>query len=287
MLTLHRYLMIFALTLLVTLPISANAQAPAEGRPGILVTPTRVVLEGRKRSEEISIANNGTTTGFYTISLNNKRMLEDGVLEKAEAPKEDEKFADKLIRISPRRVTLAPGEHQTIRLLVRKPSGLEEGEYRSHLTISASPQTDAEKKAQQEESNKDEALSIQIKANFGVSLPIIIRHGTLEAAANIEKLTTYYGEEDKKYHVNVTIARSGKRSLYGDLRITHTAKDGTKTVLKNMLGVAIYTPNTKRVFDIVLDNTENVSLNSGVIEVEYSAKKDAGGALLAKKDISL
>ena len=44
-----------------------------------------------------------------------------------------EHFADGMLSWSPRQITLQPGTAQVVRLMVRKPEGLAEGEYRSHL----------------------------------------------------------------------------------------------------------------------------------------------------------
>jgi P pilus assembly chaperone PapD len=285
-----RQIMFVGVLLMSAFAHSAHAQSSdtSAGRPGVLVTPTRAVLEGRVRSAEISIANNGTRAGFYTISLINKRMLENGSLEDVVEAQEGEQFADQMIRISPRRVTLEPGKHQMIRLLTRKPKGLKEGEYRSHLNISVTPLEDAkEKVAETSDDEKDENLSIQIKANFGVTIPVIVRHGTLEAAAKINKIGTYYAEEEKKHHVTIDMTRTGDRSLYGDLRITHIADSGIETVLKNMLGVAVYIPNTTRVFDVDLEHVDKVSLSSGSLEVIYKAKKEENSIIYAKERVKL
>ena len=40
-----------------------------------------------------------------------------------------------LVRYSPRQVELAPGEVQTVRIQIRKPEGLKDGEYHSHLVF--------------------------------------------------------------------------------------------------------------------------------------------------------
>jgi P pilus assembly chaperone PapD len=269
------------LTLLVIATTTLSYAAP-QGRPGVLVNPTRVVMEGRERSAVISIVNNGTKTGFYKILLVNKRMSEGGALQDIDTPLPDEKFADGLIRISPRRVTLAPGEHQNIRLLVRKPKDLEAGEYRTHLNIVASSEEEIK---QDEGTQNDGTFSIQIRASFGVTIPVIVRHGALEAAANIVEVKRFYSSEDKKQHVKVTMERIGNQSLYGDLRITHVSPSGEKTVLRNMAGVAVYTPNTTRVFDVAMEN--GVHLDSGMLEVEYLAKEDDGGGVLASGQLKL
>lgn len=301
----NKLLLTIISTVLLILSYSSSSVAIEEapdGRPGILVTPTRAVLEGRQRSSVISIANNGTKTGFYTISLSNKRMSEDGRLQTAEKALAGEKFADDIIRISPRRVTLGPGEHQTVRLLVRKPKDLEEGEYRSHLTISASPKQESlssneaanpEASTEEAEYKKDdtageganEGISITIQANFGVTIPVIVRHGQLSTAASISSAKYYYDQNKKNHHVKVDMARQGEKSLYGDLRVNHISPSGTRTVVKNLAGVAVYVPNKNRKFDLVLDKISGVDLSKGSFEITYIAKQEDGGEILATRTI--
>ena len=93
----------------------------------LLVSPVRVVLEGRQRSAQVTLVNKGTETGVYRVSIVNRRMLQNGAFEVIEEPGPDEKFAGELVRYAPRRITLEPDAPQTIRILLRKPSDLPAG----------------------------------------------------------------------------------------------------------------------------------------------------------------
>lgn len=99
----------------------------------LTVSPTRLILGERDRSAQISLINRGADEATYRIEFVQYRMDENGQLQEIEEPNELEKFADPLIRFSPRQVLLKPNEAQTVRLLVRKPKDLAPGEYRSHL----------------------------------------------------------------------------------------------------------------------------------------------------------
>jgi P pilus assembly chaperone PapD len=85
----------------------------------LLVSPVRVVLEGRERSAQVTLVNKGSETSIYRVSIVNRRMLQNGAFEVIEEPGPDEKFAGDLVRYAPRRITLEPDAPQTIRILLR------------------------------------------------------------------------------------------------------------------------------------------------------------------------
>jgi hypothetical protein len=122
--------------------VLAAGAASAQGGPGdLLVAPTRVVLEGRQRTAEVTLVNTGSATATYRISFVNLRMNEQGGTTEIEASsaRPGEQFAEPLVRYSPRQVTLEPQVAQTVRMQLRLPSDLPPGEYRSHLLFRAIP----------------------------------------------------------------------------------------------------------------------------------------------------
>jgi len=120
-----------------------SAQAPPALTGGVgdlLVAPTRVVFEGRKRSAELNLSNIGTARATYRVSLIRMEMDESGGFkEKGLDPGAE--GIQSLFRFSPREVTLEPQESQTVRIQVRKPAELPAGEYRLHIVFRAVPTT--------------------------------------------------------------------------------------------------------------------------------------------------
>lgn len=261
----------------------SKAIAQQDGRAGIIISPTRVTLEGRERSGMISVANNGSAEGTYRAELVNRRMLENGGFEEVKDKQAGEKFADEFLRISPRRFTLKPGQHQNIRILARKPVDLEEGEYRSHLRFVIVPNELPKSEA------PENTLSISVSANFGMSIPVIVRHGAINGGVSLSDLAFHKGtaQTQQKPRVTFTMQRDGKASVYGDLMVLYQPAGGNEVVVKNMGGIAVYTPNPKRTFDLLLDVPEDVQIGKGVLKVIYREKESAGGALIAQKEIAL
>lgn len=280
----YYYVLAVSFILMVCFFIKSTAVfAQQEGRAGILLTPTRVVLEGRDRSGMVSVANNGSASGTYRAELVNRRMLPEGGFENVEVPQEGEKFADEFLRVSPRSFKLAPGKHQNVRILARKPAGLEEGEYRSHLRFILVPDEPTVK-----EPSSTEALSISIRANFGMSIPVIVRHGAISSDIKVAGLK-YQPVRDGEAMPSLSfeLVRGGKASVYGDLQVVYQPTSGSEVVVKNMGGIAVYAPNPKRIFTIPLDIPEGVSIGKGTLKVTYREKEDNGGAIIAQGSLSL
>ena len=108
----------------------------------LMVSPTRVVFEGSDRSKQINLVNNGAETARYRISLVRRNMNADGKIVAVDE-NEPGMYADEMVRFSPRQVTLAPGQSQTVRLMLRKKSGTADGEYRSHMLFQSLPDAGA------------------------------------------------------------------------------------------------------------------------------------------------
>lgn len=216
--------------------------SPAEtlAAADLMVYPTRVVMTDRQRTAQVDIVNTSQVQATYKITLVRKRMTEIGQFEDVSTPEPAEKFADEVVRYSPRQVTLVPGAGQTVRIMFKAPPNLAEGEYRSHLLFSKPPAAVSELPGK--EDLEPNTISMNISANIGVSIPVIARHGNLEAKAAIDPASVKISEiGQKKQLVGFTLARTGTRSIYGDVVVYR----GKEKVAEGS-GFAVYTPNSQR-----------------------------------------
>lgn len=82
-----------------------TCSSPAGAGVGdLLVAPTRIVLDGRKGAEVI-LNNIGEEPATYRISVEFRRMTEQGGLEDVDQPTAADKAAEDMIVYAPRRVT--------------------------------------------------------------------------------------------------------------------------------------------------------------------------------------
>jgi P pilus assembly chaperone PapD len=230
--------------LLLTLALFVNALAmPAARAAGgdLLVAPTRLMVrEGA--TAEVLLGNKGTEPATYRVSLLMKKMQPDGTL--ADVPESEGALSPvlDLISYAPRKVVLAPGQTQTVRVAMRAGNDLADGEYRVHLLFRAVPDAIP---ASATPANND-GLAIALVPVYGVTIPVIIRKGELKAAARIGdvRLVSVAG----KPAVAVDVLRTGNRSVYGAL---HVMRPGdAKPIVSEK--VAVYTEINKRTVTIGL-----------------------------------
>jgi P pilus assembly chaperone PapD len=260
--------------LLLALALPAHAE--------LMLHPTRLVFEKNQRAAQIELINNGSKPATYRISLVNRRMTDGGQFEAADTAGPGERFAADMLRFSPRQITLEPGTAQTVRVMLRKPAELAEGEYRSHLQFEKLP--DVEGSASIE--NQGRGIGVVLNALVGASVPVIVRHGATSATVSLARLAL---QKDEAQHqlLALQFEREGSSSVYGDLNVTFTPRGGKPQTLAQIGGIAVYTPNRVRQAALPLALPAGMALVHGTLEVSYRERPEAGGKLLAQAKLDL
>jgi P pilus assembly chaperone PapD len=109
---------------------------------GVLVAPQAVFMDHRTRAGAIELYNPGTEPAEVSISTLFGYPVTDSsgvtTLYTSAAPDPDAPSAAGWVQAFPRRLKLAPGQRQTVRLMARPPQNLPDGEYWTRLVIEAS-----------------------------------------------------------------------------------------------------------------------------------------------------
>ncbi len=258
-----------ALAAAVITGVSAKAEA---GVGDLLVAPTRLVLDGRKGTE-IVLNNVGDEPATYRISVEFRRMTSEGALAEVGEPNDREKAAADMIVYAPRRVTLAPHQPQSIRINARPPQGLPDGEYRVHLLFRAVPPPNPVTPASSE---PVKGLHLRLIPIYGVTIPVIVRLGNLDATASIANVRLE--KKDGKEAVGVDLTRNGTRSTFGEVRVF---KPGIKDPVALQRNVAVYTEINSRHVSVPVDERYKDML-SGPVTVQYVETYDDGAQKLAE-----
>lgn len=174
-------------------PIAACARRPLHAvlllglllcqaaRADLMLYPTRLVFEKNQRAAQIELINNGAEPATYRLSLVNRRMGESGEFLPVAVAAPGELFAEPLLRFSPRQVTLQPGTSQTVRVMLRKPAELADGEYRSHLQFDKLADTQGSTSVESQ-ADAGRGIGVVLTALVGASVPVIVRHGATSAS---------------------------------------------------------------------------------------------------------
>lgn len=264
--------------------LAAAITIPAPAAAELLVAPTRVVLTPEARSSELVLVNRGSETAAFRISIENRRMRDDGSLEDAGEARPGDQFAADKLRFSPRQLVLEPGARQVVRVMATAPGDLQAGEYRSHLRLMSAPISAGTSQAEGD-APADNSLSIELVAIRSITIPVILRVGGLEASVSMDSAAM---ATENPNQLVVRLTRSGSRSTYGDIRLI---PEGEKEPAWLIRGVAIYTPNTERDVIIPLPPEVRAKLAGKRVRIDYTST-DAGdpasiGKLLASLTATL
>ena len=249
-----------SLALIVAISAGISSHAWAD----ILIAPTRVVLEDRERSAELTVVNKGTERQVFRLMIENRRMLENGTFEPAIDLQPGELFAADMLRYAPRRVVLEPGQRQTIRIMARRPGDLAPGEYRSHLRLMTAPEN-AGLSADQVGAQQGDRLSISLVPVRSITIPVIVRKGSLGATIRISDARMVGpGEPGQPGALFLRLDRNGTRSTFGHITVSVAGQE-----LASLRGVAVYVPNDTRTVRIPLTPEQQSRLAGQSATISY------------------
>lgn len=277
-------------SLTVVLVLFAAATPARADKAGLMLFPTRFVLGEKERNVAIDIINKGNARGSYRIELIDMKMPETGAIRELDNNEADPNSIIPFARISPRRAVITPDSSQQVRILLRRPRDLPDGEYRSHLKVTL---TEDNLDALENEKPTNN-MSIKIKPRLAFTVPIIVRQGNTHFTVSIDDAHVYYSDRDKareKPIARVNFSLQGNQSSMGDIKISYIDSSGKSTVVDFQPGIAIYRETKKRIIDFPLTLPEGVNLTpGGELQITYLGKvyeTEGGGELLAEKTVKL
>jgi P pilus assembly chaperone PapD len=232
-------------------------------KPGaLIVNPKRIVFEGGSRNDMLTLINTGPDSSTYQVTPAQMQMDEDGNLTEVDSIANE---ATPLIRYFPKQVTLGPGQSQTVRIQLLKPSSLAPGEYRSFLKFIPTKRA----KAITERPDTSKKLHFSVATVFSVAVPVIVRHNTTPSIASIGGLKIGWDSTMKTPNVEGSLYRSGNQSLYGMFVAKLVLPNGDEKMLCTAKGIGVYTPNLLRRFRLPLDVPKGSKLSQGKLVVEF------------------
>lgn len=230
----HLLLGLLLITTLIA-PVASRVWAQA------MIMPLRVTFENRDRTADIVLINPSNTAAVtYKLGWLNRAMTEDGNYKVLESPLNPEFDPETAILFSPRQVTLPPGGKQRIRLSLRRPADLPDGEYRAHLNlqrVGAAQHRDIKSK------NAPEGVTVKMGMNFGIAIPVIVRQGgPYDSTATIGDPSFVPASADGKQPAKIKfyITRTGKYSTNGRVTVFWTPPGDKERQISVRTGVKVY-----------------------------------------------
>lgn len=270
------------LTLLSGFSFFSIANVSAQGN--LLITPRRVVFEKAQKSFDLNLANTGRDTATFAISIVQIRMNEDGGFETITKPDSNQWFADQYIRFFPRMVTLGPNESQVVKIQLMRSNGIAPGEYRSHFYFRSV--TKVKPLGEEDQAIDTTKISVTLNPVFGITIPVIIRVGEPSLKVNLSNLS-FEQVNGTIPRIKLVFNRLGNTSVYGNVIVEHITPNGQITRVGEANGIAVYTPNTIRRFELNLTNAHGVDFKTGKLRVTFDAPSDVRPIRYAEAELLL
>jgi len=265
--------LVIAAMLAGTIAAGANGQAsapaveaaPVSASVNLNITPKRLILDRGKRAGTAYIFNQGNVPATFDVSLVERVMMPNGEIKAVQEVRADPQLqpiigklasAQSMLVATPRRVTLAHGKGQTIRVRAMQPA-TGANEYRTHLTVTTVPPRDAGVTADQAQAPAPNQLGFRITSVFGLSIPVIVRPGAVDARGAFENVRLGFADLSpdgvapvaRTPVVRLDLRRLGASSLFGNLEV----KSGRERDALGMArGIGVYTEIDRRTIQIPL-----------------------------------
>lgn len=244
----------------------------------LTIMPVRVVFEERDRSAELVLVNTSNTTNTYRLEWLNNRVNEDGSYASLTEPLDPLFKPDEVFVVSPRQVTIPPGQQQRVRLSLRRPPNLAVGEYRAHLAMR---KVDQQSRAV---NTAIDGVAAALNINVGFSIPVIVRQGAYNAQATISDIKIQPASAGGNPQLLLNINRQGTHSLSGRIRVKWTPPGGSEEDVGLLNNVNVFHEVPLRKARVNLKSSRPIT--GGSMRVIYETM-DTPAALLAERTLPL
>lgn len=265
-----------------------KADAQTQNKAALFVSPTRVIFTPSQKIQTVTLDNKQEEARRYDITVVNQIMNENGTMQRVES---FEYEAKNMLRFVPKRFTLQPGERQTVRIMARRPSDLADGDYHSHILFREVPLREEDKPEKTSEAAPVTSgkSSFQIRALYGVAVPVVVQQGKIESSLKI-KDAQLLDSGDKK-SVVVALERGGNAEAHALLDVVYTPAAGGEAVpVIPVMWARVYREVDLVNKIIALAPPEGVTVGKGTLTVSLKVESTAGGdkyEILDTKTISL
>lgn len=252
----------------------------------LLITPLQVVMEDRDRATEIILVNNSRDTNTYRIHWEQLYQTEGagGYLRASDEEREERFDLEDFAVFTPRQITLRPSQKQTIRIALRKPADLADGEYKSHLKFSIAPELSRKANTLAKPGANEISVGAQVFASY--SIPVAYRKGDYDINIDIGQPQFSTNPKTGFIIMNVPVTRTGTHGTIGFIEVFYKPDGGEEVLIASLGNANIFSEINTRNFQI---STQKTGLNPGHIRVSFKETKGEinNHTVLAEKTFSI
>lgn len=228
----------------------------------ISISARRLYLDPQNNSTDIRVLNMEGQTQSCEVEIGDIEINSQGLIALVSNGNSPMNSAKPLLRLAPKRFTISPGQHQTVKLLYRRKPGIENGEFRGVLAIKCKDKP----KTNEAETNNE---IVKIQPALVHNVPVIVRTGRLPFEAQFTQARI----SDGQVEIEVTI--SGQRSITGDITLLNS---NTGEVLFEEKDLSIYEQQPVKALTINIKDVSNAPLL-----VKFTENTNFGGDLVIQR----
>ncbi len=240
----------------------------------LLITPLQVVFKERERTAEIVLVNTSDKTNTYRLRWEQLDQFEGegGYVPAEDDVRKERTDLEDFAVFTPRQVTLGPNEKQTVRLAVRRPKDLPDGEYKSHLKFAIVPDLQANKGNDKEVPQDEIGIGAQVVVSY--SVPVVYRVGEYNTKISIGTPEITRNPKTSNILINVSVERSGTHGAVGLMHAYYKPDGGEEYEIGALGNASLYTEINRRDFTIV---TQEKNLNPGQLRITFTKAEGSVG----------
>lgn len=178
----------------------------------ISVAPSQLFIDAKRKIGEVYITN--TSSNMVDVAIEFKFGFpvfgEDGkvTIPLHERTYEHPKTIAPFLYVYPRRLTLYPGQTRTVRIVVRAPEGLSEGEYWARVVFNSEAKGDVQR--EDEASGK---VSSVVNIKYAIIIPVYYRVGSIYSDVDVLQVDATLRQDS--LHVTSQLQRKGNGAYLG------------------------------------------------------------------------
>lgn len=257
-------------------------QSPLPAAADMLILPMRVYFKDGDRMKGLTVVNTGDVQAIYRLSFEAKKQMPDGSYINLEQPLTPGYDPAEWLVYSPRQVDLLPQAKQGIRISLRRPENMPDGEYRTHVVLKRIARESIELRG-----DDDKGATPTMMINVGFAVPVIVRKGKYDTQVSIDSFKLQpqvAGSKDLRPQASIEVSRKGKYSAVGKLLAYWTPPGSKEEIMVSPQNSLIIFPEVeKRSARIVFDR----AIQGGKLRVVYQGMEVDNGMVFDERTFDL
>jgi hypothetical protein len=227
-------------------------------------------LDDKTKTGQLHLVNKSDEEKTYDIIVKEYRMDAGGNLK--EGAEMDGVSAKPYLRYSPRRVTLAAGEDQYVRVMSKFSPDTANGSYHSHLEFSEVEGVTAKSPEKSKDAKK--SVSFSVGAAYGIAVPVFLNKGDAKANVKLVSLKPKIDAGSRTGSTELTLTREGDASSYHLFTFTYIDATGKEHLAATPARIPVYreASTITREFPLILP--EGVTFGSGNLKLVLTTIAD-------------